>query len=102
MCQYANDKTLSTLEQQAKESQRGLWDLPKSQQTPPWEWRHTGVKAEKQTQSTSQTSQSFDCGTKRYCKEMTSCEEAKYYLEHCGLTRLDGDKDGIPCESLCQ
>jgi len=38
---------------------------------------------------------------KRTCKAMISCEEAKFYLEHCGKTRLDGDKDGIPCEKLC-
>lgn len=41
------------------------------------------------------------CGTKYYCKEMGSCEEAIYYLVNCGLTRLDGDGDGIPCESIC-
>ena len=28
---------------------------------------------------------------------MTSCEEARFYLEECSLTRLDGDKDGVPC-----
>ena len=32
---------------------------------------------------------------------MTSCEEAKFYLTKCGLSRLDGDNDGIPCEQLC-
>jgi len=38
---------------------------------------------------------------KQSCKEMTSCEEARHYLEQCGLTRLDGDRDGVPCEQLC-
>jgi Excalibur calcium-binding domain len=42
------------------------------------------------------------CGSKRTCGEMTSCAEARFYLEHCGLARLDGDKDGTPCESLCR
>src|SRR5262245_25539765 len=42
------------------------------------------------------------CGAKRTCGEMTSCAEARFYLEHCGLARLDGDKDGTPCESLCR
>ncbi|MGI6340805.1 MAG: excalibur calcium-binding domain-containing protein [Minisyncoccales bacterium] len=41
------------------------------------------------------------CGSKTYCKEMNSCEEAKYLLNTCKLTRLDGDKDGIPCELIC-
>ena len=44
----------------------------------------------------------FTCGGKRYCGEMTSCAEARFYLTRCGLTRLDGDGDGIPCESLCR
>ena len=39
---------------------------------------------------------------KKYCKEMKSCAEAKFYLTQCGLTRLDRDKDGIPCETICR
>ena len=41
------------------------------------------------------------CGSKRYCKQMNSCEEAIAFLSQCGLSRLDGDKDGVPCEVLC-
>ena len=41
------------------------------------------------------------CGAKRYCYQMESCEEAMFYYSVCGLKRLDGDGDGIPCESLC-
>jgi hypothetical protein len=44
----------------------------------------------------------FTCAGKRRCGEMTSCEEAKFYLTVCGVTRLDGDGDGVPCERLCQ
>lgn len=44
----------------------------------------------------------FTCGSKTKCGEMTSCEEAEFYFNNCGLSRLDGDKDGIPCESLCK
>ena len=43
----------------------------------------------------------FQCGTKRTCMEMTSCAEAKFHLTQCGLKRLDGDGDGIPCNGLC-
>ncbi len=43
----------------------------------------------------------YSCGRKRYCSNISSCEEAYYLLEHCGLRRLDRDRDGIPCESLC-
>ena len=41
------------------------------------------------------------CGSKRYCRQMDSCEEARAFLNQCGLSRLDGDKDGVPCERLC-
>ena len=44
----------------------------------------------------------FTCGQKRYCSQMTSCEEAKFYLDVCGLKRLDGDGDGVPCEKICE
>ncbi len=40
--------------------------------------------------------------TKKYCKEIASCKEAKFYLEVCGHSNLDRDKDGIPCENVCK
>ncbi|EGK15358.1 thermonuclease family protein [Psychrobacter sanguinis] len=48
------------------------------------------------------SSQGLDCGSmiKKTCGQMSSCEEAKFQLA-CGNTRLDGDKDGVPCESIC-
>lgn len=46
-------------------------------------------------------SESFQCGAKRVCGEMNSCAEANYHLDQCGLSRLDGDGDGVPCESIC-
>jgi hypothetical protein len=42
------------------------------------------------------------CGSKRYCGQMTSCDEAMFYFLRCGVTRLDGDGDGVPCEKLCR
>jgi deoxyribonuclease-1 len=44
----------------------------------------------------------FSCGNKRYCKDMSTCEEAKFYLNECGLSKLDKDGDGVPCEALCR
>lgn len=48
-----------------------------------------------------QKSSAFQCGTKRLCGQMNSCAEARFHLTQCGLRRLDSDRDGIPCESLC-
>lgn len=39
-------------------------------------------------------------GLPRVCGQMVSCEQAKQALK-CGNTRLDRDKDGVPCESIC-
>ncbi|UXN38081.1 excalibur calcium-binding domain-containing protein [Avibacterium paragallinarum] len=36
-----------------------------------------------------------------YCKQMKSCEQAKFYLNQCGAGRLDRDNDGVPCENVC-
>lgn len=49
----------------------------------------------------SRSGSSLQCGSKRVCGEMNSCAEANYYLNQCGLSRLDGDGDGVPCESIC-
>lgn len=38
---------------------------------------------------------------KRYCRDMDDCADANYHLQQCGLSRLDGDHDGVPCESIC-
>lgn len=48
------------------------------------------------------TQDSYACGKKTYCTQMTSCKEVMFYFKTCGLSRLDADKDGIPCESLCR
>ena len=34
------------------------------------------------------------------CGQMANCEQAKQALK-CGNARLDRDKDGVPCESIC-
>tara|TARA_Y100000590_G_scaffold131347_1_gene150068 strand:- start:361 stop:1002 length:642 start_codon:yes stop_codon:yes gene_type:complete len=94
--QYVKDKTLFDLEENARENQLGLWALPESQRIAPWEWRRGKRNMKKESNL------SFQCETKTTCRQMQSCAEAKYYLVNCGLMRLDGDKDGIPCESLCR
>ena len=43
----------------------------------------------------------FDCAGKSTCGQMTSCAEARFYLNSCGVKKLDRDGDGIPCESIC-
>ena len=91
----ADQRAYSAAERQARNSGIGLWSEPAP--INPYDWRQgkrglipaTGVEA-------------FQCGEKRYCKEMSSCAEAKFHLSSCGLTKLDGDGDATPCESLCR
>lgn len=40
----------------------------------------------------------FKCDGRTYCSQMTSCEEATFFLRNCPGTKMDGDHDGIPCE----
>jgi hypothetical protein len=43
-------------------------------------------------------STSFKCDSRQYCSQMTSCAESKYFLSNCPGVKMDGDRDGIPCE----
>ncbi|MGX9727088.1 MAG: excalibur calcium-binding domain-containing protein [Candidatus Electronema sp. VV] len=45
--------------------------------------------------------QKYSCQGKVHCSEMTSCEEADFYLQNCPGTKMDGDGDGKPCEDRC-
>ena len=40
----------------------------------------------------------YSCDGRKWCSQMHSCEEAKFFSTHCSDT-MDGDNDGIPCES---
>ena len=99
---YTRARKLYALEAEAKRARRGLWS--DSNPIPPWDWR-PGEKSSlpsSSSSSTISTTSTTRCGTKRACSEMRSCEEARFYLEHCGIKRLDRDQDGIPCEALCR
>ena len=98
---YSKDTSLETLESDARTTRRGLWSDPNP--VAPWDWRHGGEKTtivEKPAQAS--LASSNECGQKRYCKEMSSCIEAIFFFKKCGISNLDRDGDGIPCESLCK
>lgn len=89
---FSHDPVLLELEAEARAARRGLWGLPEAQRVPPWEWRREHPRP----------AADFHCGEKSTCGEMDSCAEARFHLERCGLARLDGDGDGVPCEKLCR
>jgi hypothetical protein len=47
----------------------------------------------------SRDSSRFSCDGRTYCSQMTSCEEATYFINNCPGTKMDGNDDGVPCES---
>ncbi|HMN58538.1 MAG TPA: cold shock domain-containing protein [Ottowia sp.] len=40
----------------------------------------------------------FRCDGRTMCSQMTSCAEATYFLQNCPGTKMDGNRDGVPCE----
>ncbi len=40
----------------------------------------------------------YRCDGRTHCSQMRSCDEARYFLGHCPGVKMDGDRDGIPCE----
>jgi len=104
--QYASDPAYFDAEDEARKAKVGLWSQPNP--TPPWDFRHGGKSKSfgdsdlKKYDKKQKSDSNFQCAGKTKCGEMDSCEEAMFYLNNCGLSRLDGDKDGVPCEALCK
>jgi len=100
---YHSNHVLVALQNEAKQVPRGLWAL--SNPTPPWEWRklHPNAAPAQTSHAAPSPAMPLDpaCGKKKYCSEMSSCEEATHYLTQCGIKSLDGNGDGVPCEKLC-
>lgn len=119
---YLTDQTLIATETRARQSRAGLWSMSDAQTVAPWDWRR-GVRIGSGTidpalgapvrslfgspggaapaASGDPGSGRFSCSGKRYCRQMSSCAEANFYLRQCGVASLDGDSDGQPCEVLC-
>ncbi len=102
--QYVKDKTLYDLQNKAKSNKIGLW----SDKDPvaPWQYRKDEKTNKPVKPATAQDKpvikSGFSCDIRKTCKQMISCAEAKFYLNQCGVQRLDRDNDGVPCESICR
>lgn len=120
--QYLTDQTLIATEARARRERAGLWSMSDAQTVAPWDWRkgvrrggaaqadevlsHPSVQPllsprPSSGRSEASVSEPFSCSGKRYCREMNSCAEANFYLRQCGVSSLDGNSDGEPCEMLC-
>ena len=91
---FHRNKQYLSLQGEAQQVHRGLWgDKEKPVQPEQWRKLHPSEVHTAKPDSA--------CGKKRYCSQMNSCDEAIYYLQQCGVKSLDGNRDGVPCESLC-
>ena len=99
------------IEEAARMQRKGMWADP--QIIPPWEWRQ--LKKEKAAEDEkrvrehdrpsaplpaagSVSSSQYRCDGRTRCTQMTSCEEAKFFLQNCPGAKMDGNHDGVPCE----
>ena len=97
---YVESLAIISLEDEARSHERGLWKLPLAEREPPWVWRQR--RRDENRPGLELGTPDTTCGVKRTCVEMVGCAEARFYLVECGVARLDGDGDGIPCESICR
>jgi micrococcal nuclease len=97
-------------EQYAREHNLGLWGScpvqgAATKPTAPPHRRSTTSRAATGTSMapvTQAATGSLTCAGKTTCGQMTSCTEAQFYLRSCGVSSLDGDHDGVPCEAICK
>ena len=90
---YLTEESFLQDEAAARQRRTGLWST--AGPVAPWLWRR----------GTRGPTYVFTGGArtdKNYCSQMSSCEEAYMYFTQRGLTHLDGDRDGVPCEALCR
>jgi endonuclease YncB( thermonuclease family) len=87
-------KALLELQNGAKKAKIGLW--AQTDPLPPREWRKAHAAPQQQ-----HVVRNDLCGSKRYCSQMNSCDEANFYLSHCNVRSLDKNRNGVPCEHLC-
>jgi endonuclease YncB( thermonuclease family) len=124
--EFDDGEDYCVFEHAARSAKLGIWALPADQRIAPWEWRENGrmrftdygtataatciaaIGKSLREQPLFEPLPQFEklrdsrCGTKRTCGEMESCAEAKFYFESCGVRSLDGgERDGVPCNNLC-
>lgn len=103
---YLRDRSLIDLEETAAAQGIGLWAMPAAQRIPPWIDRQSRMAP-----NNSPAAQPFvalpdvsgsTCDVEVSCKMLGSCQAARKRQDQCGGKGIDGDGDGIPCETLCR
>lgn len=63
--------------------------------------QHSNLPEKKTVKAVTSAPPKYRCDGRIYCSQMTSCEEAMFFLRNCPGVKMDGDHDGIPCEEQC-
>jgi hypothetical protein len=92
---FHSNRELVALQREAQQARRGLWAEAGAIEPSQWRKQHPAI-AQPHAPAAGAA-----CGSKKYCSQMSSCEEARHYLTRCGIKTLDGNGDGVPCENLC-
>ena len=90
---YDHGRTLKQAEERARREGVGVWSGRDPQ--PPWLWRH-------HERSQPPAAKLARCDSPLRCSAMTTCNAVRGAVARCGMGQLDGDHDGVPCESLCR
>lgn len=64
----------------------------------PIEGSLTVVRSELPSRKENNKESNFKCDGRTHCSQMTSCEEATFFLRNCPDVKMDGNNDGVPCE----
>ncbi len=91
----ADREAYAKIEIDARKAGRGLWT--DAHPIPPWDWR----KGIRPGASKTVTVPTGACA-RRTCGQFSSCDDAMRYVRQCGGAGIDGDGDGVPCESMCR
>ena len=96
---YEHQKAFKEAQKQAEKAQKGLWnpDTCGGQKTQ----KKSTSRAPAKKNTPKSAGSKFSCSPKKTCKQMSSCEEAYFFLNECGHKERDGDQDGVPCEKIC-
>lgn len=110
---YGRSAVYKQAQSTAQMNKIGLWQGDKI--IAPWDFRkgitqYDTVVLNNQKQKIQSTADNIPTGTiqktyeckPKYCKNITSCQEAYYLLNICGFKKLDGNNDGKPCENVCK
>ncbi|MBJ9723036.1 excalibur calcium-binding domain-containing protein [Acinetobacter calcoaceticus] len=100
--QRASQEKVQLLIQQQKqivEAQRAalgkLPDVQLSERTK----KALALTSEKVPERVNHETLAFHCDGRMYCTQMSSLEEARWFVRNCPNTKMDGDLDGEPCEN---